>query len=62
MIQGEVRPELLGREVLKLVEQPQRSHELVAAFTRIHESLRRDANRQIADMMLEMVGRHGQLV
>lgn len=62
LIQGDVKPELLGREVLKLVEQPQRSLELVAAFTRIHESLRRDANRQIADMMLEMVGRHGQLV
>ena len=62
VIQDEVKPELLGREVLKLVEQPKRSRELTAAFARIHESLRRDANRQIADVTLEMVGRYGHLV
>ena len=62
VIQGEVKPELLGREVLKLVELPQRSQQLAVAFSRIHDTLRRDANRQVADVILEMVGRYGHLV
>ena len=48
--------------MLPVAGSPEISVSSDAAFTRIHESLRRDANRQIADMMLEMVGRHGQLV
>jgi lipid-A-disaccharide synthase len=62
VIQDEVKPELLGREVLKLVEQPQRIVELKAAFGRIHQSLRRNASHQVADLVLQMTGRHEELV
>jgi lipid-A-disaccharide synthase len=62
LVQDEVRPENLGREVLRLIEQPERSKRLVDAFYPIHESLRRDASRKVADTVFEMVGRHEALV
>ena len=49
-------------ELLKLIEQPERSKRLVDAFYPIHESLRRDASRKVADTVFEMVGRHEALV
>ena len=62
LVQDEVKPETLGREVLKLVEQPQRSQRLAASFDRIHESLRRDASQKVAETVFEMVGRREYLV
>jgi lipid-A-disaccharide synthase len=61
MIQGEVNADALGREVLKLVEQPRLGRQQIGAFARIHESLRRDANRQVANTVFEMVGRYEHL-
>ena len=62
LVQGEVQPETLGREVLKLVEQPQQTQRMATAFGRIHESLRVDASEKVADTVFEMTGRHEYLV
>ncbi|MEN8106483.1 MAG: lipid-A-disaccharide synthase [Pseudomonadota bacterium] len=62
VIQGEVAPAILGREIMKLINNPQRVDELAGIFSRLHESLRCDANRQITDIVLDMVGRNGRMV
>lgn len=62
VIQGEVAPAILGREIMKLINNPQRVDELTGIFSRLHESLRCDANRQITDIVLDMVGRNGRVV
>ena len=54
LIQGEVSPESLGREILALIEDPQRAQELAGIFSAIHAELRRDANRAAADTVLNM--------
>ncbi|MGD8631020.1 MAG: lipid-A-disaccharide synthase, partial [Gammaproteobacteria bacterium] len=56
LIQDEVTPENLGREVLALVENPARARELVSVFAQIHADLRRDASHQAADIVLQMSG------
>ena len=55
LIQGEVSPESLGREILALIEDPQRAQELAGIFSAIHAELRRDANRVAAETVLELV-------
>ena len=62
MIQNEVRPEKLGRELLNLIDQPQRRQRLVEAFSVIHEDLRRDASRKVAGAVFELLGRDEHLV
>jgi lipid-A-disaccharide synthase len=59
--QEEVRPEVLGPAVLGQLERPDRA-ELVAAFTEIHRTLRRDASERAAEAVLELVAsrRHGR--
>jgi len=52
--QEQVRPEVLGPAVLEQLDRDDRA-ELVAAFTRIHESLRRDASARAADAVLELL-------
>jgi lipid-A-disaccharide synthase len=56
LIQDEVTAENLGRELLSLVENPVRARELTSVFAQIHADLRRDANRQAADVVLQMSG------
>ena len=58
LIQGEVSPESLGREILALIEDPQRVQELAGIFSAIHAELRRDANRVAAETVLELVSTH----
>jgi len=55
LIQDEVTPESLGREILALIEDPQRAQELAGIFSAIHTDLRRDANRVAAETVLDMV-------
>jgi len=55
LIQGEVSPESLGREILALIEDPQRAQELAGIFSAIHAELRRGANRVAAETVLELV-------
>lgn len=56
-IQGEVKAEALGREMLSLLENPDRIESLSTVFAQIHDDLRRDASHAAADTVLEMVGR-----
>lgn len=56
LIQDEVTAENLGREVIALIENPARARELATVFAQIHADLRRDANRQAADIVLETSG------
>ncbi len=57
LIQDEVSPELLGREIMQLIENPARAEKLSSIFGRIHDALRRDANHVAADVVLQMTGR-----
>ena len=56
LIQDEVTPAAIGREVLAMLEDPQRTEELAQIFGSIHRDLRRDANRVAADAVLELAG------
>jgi lipid-A-disaccharide synthase len=58
LIQQEVTAERLGRQLMKLLENRQYADEMCAVFSNIHEELRRDANRTVADRILEMTGRN----
>jgi lipid-A-disaccharide synthase len=57
LIQREVTPERLGREIMKLLENPQRCGEMQALFSHIHQDLRRGADRVVAETVFEMTGR-----
>jgi len=48
LIQNEVTAESLGREVMRLIENPARAEKLASTFGRIHDDLRRDASRVAA--------------
>jgi len=52
-LQEEVRPDVLGPALLAQLERPDRA-DLVATFTGIHETLRRDASARAADAILEL--------
>jgi lipid-A-disaccharide synthase len=52
-LQDDVRPEVLGPAVLAQLERPDRA-ELIATFTDIHQTLRRDASARAADAILEL--------
>ncbi|MGD2056546.1 MAG: lipid-A-disaccharide synthase [Gammaproteobacteria bacterium] len=58
LIQHEVTPERLGREIMKLLDNPRRCGEMQALFARIHQDLRRGADRRVADTVFEMTGRN----
>jgi lipid-A-disaccharide synthase len=51
--QEDVRPEVLGPALLGQLERPDRD-ELVATFTEIHRTLRRDASARAAEAILEL--------
>jgi len=57
LIQQEVTPERLGRQLMKLLENRQYAEDMCAVFSTIHGELRRDTNRTVADRVLEMTGR-----
>jgi lipid-A-disaccharide synthase len=52
-LQEDVRSEVLGPALLAQLERTDRA-ELIATFTQIHESLRRDASARAADAILEL--------
>jgi lipid-A-disaccharide synthase len=56
LFQDDVRPEVLGPAVLGQIDRPDRA-ELTAAFTAIHQRLRRDASARAADAILELLAR-----
>ena len=57
LIQDEVTPAAIGREILAMLEDPQRTESLAEIFGAIHRGLRRDANRAAADAVLELAER-----
>jgi lipid-A-disaccharide synthase len=57
LVQEEVTAERLGRQLMKLLENRQYAEEMRAVFSTIHNELRREANRAVADRVLEMTGR-----
>ncbi len=57
LIQDEVTPAAIGREILAMLEDPQRTEDLAQIFGGIHKGLRRDANRAAADAVLQLAGR-----
>ena len=57
LIQDEVSPGSLGREVMQLIENPARGEELIAVFARIHKDLRRGASAAAAEVILQRTGR-----
>jgi lipid-A-disaccharide synthase len=56
-IQGDITPEALGREILRLIENPSHVQELTSVFAQIHAELRQDASRIAADAVFEVAGR-----
>jgi lipid-A-disaccharide synthase len=52
-LQEDVRPDVLGPAVLAQLERPDRA-DLIATFTGIHDTLRRDASARAADAILEL--------
>lgn len=54
-IQGDVRVEAMGRELLSLLEDTARVAALAGVFSKIHEDLRRNASRVAADTVMELV-------
>ena len=56
LFQDDVRPQVLGPAVLEQIDRPDRA-ELTAAFTAIHQQLRRDASARAADAILELLAR-----
>jgi lipid-A-disaccharide synthase len=57
--QEDVRPEILGPALLAQLERPDHA-ELMAAFTAMHEALRRDASGRAADAVLELLASRTQ--
>jgi len=56
LIQDEVTPAAIGREILAMLEDPRRTEDLAQIFAGIHRGLRRDANRAAADAVLQLAG------
>jgi lipid-A-disaccharide synthase len=54
LAQGEVRPERLGREVERWLDQPAEVAELMEQFTVIHRQLRAGASERAAEAILEL--------
>ncbi len=59
VIQDEVNAGNLGRELMSLLDNPGHSAEIRETFSKIHDDLRRDANRGAAQAVLSLVGQHG---
>jgi len=56
-IQDDITPEVLGGEILRLIEDPLHAQELTSVFAQIHNELRQDASRIAADAVFEVAGR-----
>lgn len=54
LIQGDLTPASLAREILALLHDPQRRDSLRAAFHGIHETLRQGADERAAEALLEV--------
>jgi len=57
LLQDEVTAEAIGREILDIIEDPQKGEMLAGIFADIHRQIRRDANNTAADAVLSLIGR-----
>lgn len=55
-LQAQVRPDLLGPALLELLDSETRRRSMEAAFTGIHQSLRRDASETAAAAVAQLLG------
>lgn len=58
--QNDVDPEKLGPAVLSYIDNSDRTHELQETFAEIHYQLRKDASKQAAVAVLELLGEKGR--
>jgi len=56
LLQNAVTAEAIGREMIAMIEEPQREQALAGIFTDIHRQIRRDANNTAAGIVLNMIG------
>jgi len=54
-MQNDIFPEVLGRALLDIIENPKKATEMTGVFTEIHQSLRKDASKSAADAILELI-------
>lgn len=57
LIQADATPERIGTEVLSFLENKGRCTALISIFNNIHLSLRKNASKEAADAILELVGK-----
>lgn len=55
LLQKQVTPEIISKEMLNYLENPAKVAELKARFTELHQSIRCDASAQAADAVLELI-------
>jgi lipid-A-disaccharide synthase len=60
LIQGDAVPEKLGRAVEKLLEDPEAAARTRAEFARMHDSLRGDASRRAAEVVMTLLSERAQ--
>ncbi len=56
-LQAECRPDRLGRELLRWLDQPERAAAVAARFEQLHRGLRRDGGNAAASAVAEILGR-----
>lgn len=56
LIQHQAKPERLGAALLAYLENPQKTADVNRRFNEIHQTLRRDANCQAAEAILDLAG------
>jgi lipid-A-disaccharide synthase len=61
LLQARCRPDLLGPALLSFLEQPERVREIQAEYERIHRELRRNAGREAAAAVLDLISSSGDV-
>ncbi len=60
ILQDEATPQALAQAVLDLLKNPEKSNELKQEFSRLHRSIKRDANQQAAYAIKTLLDKHGK--
>lgn len=60
ILQNQATPKVLAQAVLSLLQQPSKSAELIQEFTRLHHSLKRNADKQAAAAIKQLLEQHGK--
>ncbi len=57
LLQGDVRPEMLGPLLLDRLQNPQQRQKLIQRFTELHQQLRQDASNKAANVLMRMISK-----